>query len=794
MSQYSITLWDSLKFEILNAQEPELADEALTTLEAIAVCLSKNQMDISLRSSLAQYLRPIAKECNEHLQEPTNRQAKAAGEILSRLCSANALTLNNLVKAVLPSSLTLYQDVGTIPKQRSLLEILNTLLESAISVLGTWISRESKSPSENTLEKFKDQLLEIYSQALMSTIREEVSFRCTAAIGLLRLSKLRDLLQENEIGLVVQYFDEILLKEDHFGEDDLKRLAMECIAEISKYKPRLIMDISFPAFIAQLPDTDLAAEANNDYITTLEGLAEISGEKELSGTLVRRLLNKVDVLLASENPGHPAYIRATLSSILFVLSRQELSSDSQLSIYYDRIAVGLIRRALLARVGLGPLTALNHELVLSVLGQLTNLIIRNLSLEKQSEIARNTYRLFTPELDEGNVLPSPESQAYYEKVVLSTWVLAALPREVDDPLFEKSNIQEHLLRLKDLVLHEGNASSKFMLIRQISLYMNKHINAAELDTATSMLDGLYHSLKGTSKPAYPDINSPLRNPPDTDMTSSPFDTPSAETSNAIRLVIAITSALTNRLAPSTTSDLDNLLTLLDLPNPLSTLAAHGFSSLLSADPILSPQNGYQIRKLVPQKVLSTLLPSIATGIRSSSTTTLDTSPLPPQQKRSNYLSALSSLLPHLPPSILLPYLDSLTPLLLQCLDTSVSNTTTNPLSGLTTFSSLIPLAGPSLASSGHLHSLITRLLTLTRPPQPLRTRILATSTLGMLPLHVKGDGMGGGERELIKEKGRVLRELVAGLDDRKREVRREAVKARGSWERGVGGEDEEAEE
>ena len=41
VSTYSAALWNSLKFEIWNAQEEDLAEEALMSLQAIAVSLSK---------------------------------------------------------------------------------------------------------------------------------------------------------------------------------------------------------------------------------------------------------------------------------------------------------------------------------------------------------------------------------------------------------------------------------------------------------------------------------------------------------------------------------------------------------------------------------------------------------------------------------------------------------------------------------------------------------------------------------------------------------------------------------
>src|SRR5438034_5001908 len=83
VSRYSITIWDSLKFEILNAQEDALADESLHVLQVLAKHLGPGSP--LQQSPLAQYLKPIAKECSEQLREPQQKQAKPARQILQSL-------------------------------------------------------------------------------------------------------------------------------------------------------------------------------------------------------------------------------------------------------------------------------------------------------------------------------------------------------------------------------------------------------------------------------------------------------------------------------------------------------------------------------------------------------------------------------------------------------------------------------------------------------------------------------------------------------------------------------------
>lgn len=293
VSTYSITIWETLKFEILNAQEEFLSELSLKALHDIAKRLSEGVTEISDQLPLAQYLQPITKECNEQLREPQQKQAKPAQQILKAISEASAASFALIVQVVVAPLLTLYQGADGITKQRALLETLTLLFESAIAVFGEWKTIDPDVSSENPLIEFKDQFSEIFGQALMGTVKEEVSFRISALRGFLRLSALRDYFHYSEIGLFVQYLNEILLKEESIERDDLKKEAIAALAEISKYQPRLIMDITFPAFLATLPDFDEGTEAN--YLPTLETLAQISVEKVIFETLVRRLLTKLSL-------------------------------------------------------------------------------------------------------------------------------------------------------------------------------------------------------------------------------------------------------------------------------------------------------------------------------------------------------------------------------------------------------------------------------------------------------------------------------------------------------------------
>ena len=427
ISNYSVTLWDSIKFEILNVQEEDLAEEALVSLQAIAIRLSRGLSSTDAKSPLARYLRPITKECNEQLQEPQHKQAKPVGQILSALGIASPVAFVLIIKAVLPPLNTLYQAAGNIAKQRALLEVLVQLLDSAIAIYGSPNIPAPSTTMENPLDPFKDRLFELTSQALMSTAADELSFRVVALKALLRLCLQRKFLQDNEIGMAVQYFDEIVLLEDPSGKEDLKKESIKALVELSRIKPSLIMDITFPAFMAKLPDS--SPGDNWDYLITLEGLAQLSVETFVSDTLIRRLLNKLDVVLLHN--GSSSYPQAILSTLYYVLSQRNLSQDPNLGSYHEKIVVGLINRVVMTSTGQSQLSALNEDSTLEILGRLATMIVNALEEHKQSSVASQVYSLFADEDAFASVpFSDPKPKLERSTMILSTALIAGVRRSV----------------------------------------------------------------------------------------------------------------------------------------------------------------------------------------------------------------------------------------------------------------------------------------------------------------------------------------------------------------------------
>lgn len=223
MAKYSSSLWDAIKFEVLNSTDDDLAAEALETMRLIATSLSYGLVDIPQpTSALSRYLKAIVKESLDLLKEPQQKQAKPAGQILASVARGGVIPYGYIIKNIMATLLTVYDGAEEITKQRAMLEVFNQIFESTAVVYGEWGEMEAYPALENPLSEFREKLFDIYSKALMGVTKEEIGFRIVALQGLGILSRIRRLLADNEIGMVVQYLDEVVLETEEESRQEIK--------------------------------------------------------------------------------------------------------------------------------------------------------------------------------------------------------------------------------------------------------------------------------------------------------------------------------------------------------------------------------------------------------------------------------------------------------------------------------------------------------------------------------------------------------------------------------------------
>lgn len=713
-----------MKFEILNVQEEDLAEKALEALRSIGSELSKGTP-----GQLQVYLQPIVKECNEHLEDAPTKQSQAAGRILETAATSSPRASNFLVSAVIPHIFTLHNSADSIAKRKGLFEVFVKLVQANARMFGDWRLSDPTTKagvgntSQNALSKFSHQAVQLLSAGLSAAPIKEVSFRLTLLDGLLQLVKVRELLDDEEISKIIQLFYEILVAEDAFGKDEIKAAAINGLVEIAHQKPQLIVDKAFPAFMAQIPDSDNGE--TRSHLPVLEGFAKLATEAKVFQTVVLRLRNKLNAAIYQGASSH--YLVSLLSATLYAFSKGAFSTGQvPIEPYYEDVT-----RPILLHVANSETLAsksFEDDAVIDLIGRISNATIRPLPTSDHQTISNDLYSLYRS--DAASTLPSfAEGTIQQQRLMLvSTHLMAALRKDVKLP-FSNSDLLQALVKFSQFKTLTPRVRSS--ALKQISLLVNKFTSNAELKNLLEPI--LYAPMDLLSAAALDDIN--------------------------IRIIFAILKGLVLRNSPILSALFPSLLEALTSP-AYGTLAARGFSTLLQPDDLLIKDNYCTISGLHKQKSFALLVPAISASFKAATPET-----------KTNYLIALSGLLRWISFEIMAPELTSLPQLLLQSLDLKGEDDVK-----ASTIEVLILILNKSPSSiEEHTSSLITRLINAANPKaNPPIVRVEALKCLTLVPGAMRTEVIMPVRRQVIKK-------LTAALDDRKRVVRVEAVRCRAKW-------------
>lgn len=805
---YSITLWDALKFEILNAQEDDLTEEALTALEGIARQLSTSPHPDALET----YIKPIAKECNEHLEDTPTKQSAASARILKSVSVGSREACNSISELVLPQVFAFYRSSDSLPRRRGLLEVFNALLQANLTMFGQWrkkgnIAEDGTAtaapvtlkPTPNSLSAFNETAARALTVALTATPAKEVSFRLLVLEILTTLATIRQILDDTAIAQVIRTLDDIVIKEESFGRDELKAAAIDALVEMAHQKPQLLIESAFPDFMAQLPDTDVGYD--KPYVPVLEAFAKLGAEAQVFKTIIVRLKNKF--YAAARQNASTRYLVHILSAMLYAFTKgsPSLGDASIFGGYYQDIVIPLLKDTRTLDGGLRAFRNVQQDTVLDLIGRICNAIVRTQQWVAQTEICRNVYTLFQPaELTSKAPFTTTQSplDPGFQDMLISTHLLASLQREARPHTNIADLLSATVKFASDISIPP---TIKSAAVDQVALLVSKFIATTESEVLLSAVSSLIPS-------ASPDYINPQH----------------------INIAFSILHAAilrTHRTVPT-------LLQSRFLPLLTSTahgpLAAHHFSTLLAPSPLLTKENHCQIFNLHKQRLFALTVPTLITTFRNQSTT--------PEAKR-NVLIALSGLLYYIPYDLLRAQkseLENLVPLLLQSLTLSSSDANDDAFSvrqrAITLVERIVLDEQSRDVLASHVQSLTTRLLDIATGvsshstasasiPSHAKLAKVATRSVSaesptaqarITPTITKDTSASGDKAQhdppksraaalaclssfpsayktetLLPHKMAVVRRLMACLDDGKRVVRAEAVRCRRSWESGVAG-------
>ena len=708
---------------MLNVQEEELAEQALHALSNIATKLSGSPQ-------LQSYLKPVAKECNEHFEDAPTKQSQASGRIIQAIARASPEASNFLTKAIVPQIVSLFNTSGSLGKRRALIDVHLQLLQANVTVFGEWRTSDPEFlkqtlGSENAFRDLSEQVQDLFIGAVVNTPKEEVSYRILGINGLTELVKLRSLLQDPQISKILQTLTTILLKEPTYENDDLRAAAETGLLEVAHQKPQLVIDEAFPLFLAKLPED--VEKDDTSGIQILAAFSKLSSEEKIFETTVMRLKNRL--ASAIRRPASGIFILALLNALLYAFSRgacRDLTNDVQKS-YYEKMVFWLFGQLLKSHGVLKDLA--EHPAILNAIGRICRIIILNQDSDIQLEVALKIYEIAGLPTQDG-LLDKASPPDYPDILIISTHILAALKADTELP-YPPPELLKHSIALvrSNQIAPEIVAAS----LSQATLIVNKHISESDL------------------KPTLDEAG--LNNVNEENFSSASL--------LDIRVEFAISKAVLLRNSRLATTKISHLLQL--LPNETHGISiARGFSAILAPDEFLTLENYCRISKLHQQKLFSLTIPVIATAYRTA-----------PDVARRNYLIALSGILRWLPYSIIEPELRAIVPLLLQSVDASSNLDTPLKTGAIKTLISVLSHNPEAVAE--HANSLASRLLHASRAgANDPGVRLAALSCLATMPAALR--------RETVMPfRTQVVKQLTAALDDAKRSVRREAVRCRVAW-------------
>lgn len=452
LNLYSVSLWDVLKFEILNVQEEELALASLRVLSLLATRFA------DIEGPLNAYLRPIIKECNEHLEDAPTKQSQAAGRILHAV-AASALTVADMIsRRSLPTLFSLYNSSESLPKRRGLLEVFNQIIKAYAELAQTRTGMNVDALRETAMDGLDPML-----RAVHKAPKSEVSFRLTALEGLTQLVAVPTLLAQDQTYQIVDIVSDIVLHESIHGHGDIRSEAIKALGELAHSSPAAIRDRALPAFMAELPDNP---GDGYEFNPVLEALAQLSVEQQVFDTVVRRLRNKLNA--AKHQQASAVYQRAILLAMLYAFTYGTPLRDEDgvlRSSYWTDYAEPLISELQNDIANVDVQTS-------GIIGRICNLILRPQGVHFQNTV-HNKLLEWDTTVQNRAVKGSDRLAPFW------LYYHAALRAEVLEPDEVTSLLRSQAV----LALKEPSAPSEtFVALRHLSLVINKFINPKAMES------------------------------------------------------------------------------------------------------------------------------------------------------------------------------------------------------------------------------------------------------------------------------------------------------------------------
>uniref|UniRef100_A0A3B3ZVU5 MMS19 nucleotide excision repair protein n=1 Tax=Periophthalmus magnuspinnatus TaxID=409849 RepID=A0A3B3ZVU5_9GOBI len=717
LAEFLEGLWTSIRREVFHTSSEKIEAAGLSALTALTSCVSRSVLSSDSEDCLSTFLNLVIKDCKHHLSEPDLRLVWPSAKLLQAACSASIRASHIITAAVMPSLIEQYNSRTQCSHRRTLLEVGQKFVQSLNVSLLT---------EENALSPYRSSLCSIVFSALSET---NDSLEITATQLLTSLAQQQGLLEESDIELAVDHLTKLLLTE----EDERVVAAVDCAGALAALHPGQFISKMIPRLRIEI--VDFVCVIGMVRQRCLSALASVSSQPII-------IQQSTPVLLELISAAHTGSVPFTVEDVVLAcrslqrIAEQVQDTEDTGRCFHDIIIPRLLSLALQAALqgeDAPRPSPLVEESVLSAMVPVISTSCSRLQPKLAEETAFKAVSLFL----NGNVSFLPDNSfpsniqllkgdcwRQSQMVCLLMACVCSSPRTVEVP-----HLDELLSALEELSCSSSHTLSYTSAAKCFAGLINKRSPGAALDSL----------IQRTVKRVFSELESPN----------------STVHFQVFTLMIWVAKALLIRYHPQSTALTDKLFSLLDDAD-LGWVAADGFSLLMSdSSDILNKACHADLRIMYRQRFFSENSKKLVQGFHAAT------------ERKPNYLKALSNIVNKLPKQVQVTELPALLSLLLEalsCPDLSVQ---------LSTLSCLEPvLVDPPPALIQQLEALVSRLLALTSSPAMVVRigSLRCIHALSHFPAH-----------EILPFRARVLRALAKPLDDKKRLVRSEAVRARGEW-------------
>ncbi|BGP33480.1 hypothetical protein JCM10296v2_005284 [Rhodotorula toruloides] len=782
---------EALIIEVFHASDTDMQDLALHTFRSLYATLYPDHPalpveethaavggDVEMSSAAAAEddkiegvaVKAVLNSLDE-LQEPDKNNAKPAVRILTAFIAASNRLARYVIKQTLPPLVDLYKDQDQITLRPSILSHIATLLsslsdpdpETPASAAPLFSPPTlSHASGESPLEPFRDDLLTI-----LTSSSRALTCRTASISGLVALLKIPAFLSPAEVDFCVSAINDVLVQPDG---DEYYDAALDALVIVARLFPRTVesstLPILFRAFPSSSTPTPISPESEA-YRRALEALAALCLHPDLFEILTLRLTSRLEEILAftptspSDFSAATLYAHHILETLRAVLQEKIRRNHHDVGKYVERFVPGLcasfIFPTLRASSGAAEEkreVAKDPRLLVDV-GKVVNLVVQRVDLECQTSFSHAVNEAFHHgklELLLGSAGKAADSAIFQpfsssspasqqNLVSIFTSLLLAMRPAVSLPS------SDLLTFLRFFLARSLVCQNEIQLVAVLHLLSNS-VNKRAQDVGEFIdedLPGFFsHSVKDASKPL-------------------------AMRRSALRVYTWVAKGLIVRSDQRGYTMVDQLLDLFH-DSELGRAAATSLSVIAEdKDRVLSKENFAVIRLLYKQRFFTYLLPKLVTSYKAASS-----------EDQVIYLTALSSVLQHIPKQLTLSELPKLLPLLITALDLPDPLLRANVIDALAVLVKEVSTEMENSISgiAGKVLKCLTGGAGAGQSPAQARSaaqlRLSSLSFLAVLPAHIP-------YLALHSQKAVVLKELGKAVDDPRKDVRRAAVECRSAW-------------